>query len=203
MVHKQIYLYGAGGHAKVIIDILETCGKIVAGIFDDDPSKTIWNFSPLQFPGPFNFSSDELIISIGNNTIRERISKIEAKYHTAIHTSANISRYASIAEGSVVMGGALINADTTIGKHCIINSNASVDHDCILEGFVHISPNATLCGGVFVGKCSHIGSGAVIIPGKKIGMNTVVGAGAVVTTDIPNNAVAVGNPARVVKIINQ
>jgi sugar O-acyltransferase (sialic acid O-acetyltransferase NeuD family) len=198
----MIYLYGAGGHAKVIIDILESCGKMVTGIFDDDPLKAIWNFAPLQFPGSFDFSTDELIISIGNNTIRERISKLEVKYHTTIHPSANVSRYVFIAEGTVIMAGALINADTIIGKHCIINSNASVDHDCILEDFVHISPNATLCGGVKVGKCSHIGSGAIIIPGKRIGRNVVVGAGAVVIADIPDNAVAVGNPARVIRINN-
>ena len=199
----MIYLFGAGGHAKVIINIIETCGKTVAGIFDDVHSKTIWNFSPVTFPGPFNFTTDELIIAIGNNSIRKRISLIEAKYHTAIHPSAIISGYSSIAEGSVVMGGALINADTIIGKHCIINSHASVDHDCLLEDYVHISPNATLCGGIQVGKCSHIGSGAVIIPGKKIGKNAVIGAGAVVISDIPDNAVAVGNPARVIKITNQ
>src|SRR5438309_1950695 len=117
----MIYLYGAGGHAKVIIDILETCGKTVAGIFDDDPLKTIWGFSSLQFPGPFNFLTDELIISIGNNSIRKSISKIEAKYLTAIHPTAIISHYASVAEGSVIMAGALINADTVIGKHCIVN----------------------------------------------------------------------------------
>jgi sugar O-acyltransferase (sialic acid O-acetyltransferase NeuD family) len=198
----MIYLYGAGGHAKVIIDILETCGKTVAGIFNDDLSRIIWNFSPLVFPGPFDFSTDELIISVGNNSIREKISKIEAKYNTAIHPSAILSRYASIAEGTVVMGGALINADTKISKHCIINSNASVDHDCVLQDFVHISPNATLCGGVYVGKGSHIGSGAIVIPGKKIGRNAIVGAGAVVITDIPDNSVVVGNPARVIRVNN-
>jgi sugar O-acyltransferase (sialic acid O-acetyltransferase NeuD family) len=199
----MIYLYGAGGHAKVIIDILEMSGKTVAGIFDDDPLKSIWRFSPLMFPGPFDLTTDELIISIGNNTIREKVSKLAAKYHTAIHPSAIVSSYASIAEGSVIMGGALINADAIIGKHCIINSHASVDHDCILEDFVHISPNATLCGSVYVGRCSHIGSGAVIIPGKKLGKYAIVGAGAVVISDIPDNAVVVGNPARVIKINNQ
>src|ERR1700712_3585752 len=107
----MIYLYGAGGHAKVIIDILERSGKTVAGIFNDPPSKTILNFSSIEFPGPFNFSTDELIIAIGNNTIRERISDIKAKYHTAIHPMAIISRYTSIDKGTVVMGGALINPD--------------------------------------------------------------------------------------------
>lgn len=196
----MIYLYGAGGHAKVIADILECCGKTVAGIFDDNPAKTIWNFTRLNFPGPFIFSSDQLILSIGSNLIRKEISmKVGANYYTAIHPSAIISGHSSIAEGSVVMGGVLINADTNIGKHCIINSHASVDHDCLLQNFVHISPNATLCGGIFVGECSHIGTGAIIIPGKKIGANTTIGAGAVVISDIPDNVVAVGNPARIIK----
>ena len=88
----MIYLYGAGGHAKVIIDILECCGETVAGIFDDDPAKAIWNFPPLKFPGAFNSFSDELIISIGNNFIRKKIAmQIEANYHTAINPSAIIS----------------------------------------------------------------------------------------------------------------
>ncbi len=196
----MIYLYGAGGHAKVIIDILECCGKTVSGIFDDDPAKTIWDFPNLKFPGLFNFSSDELILSIGNNLIRKRIADtVNANYYTAIHPSAIISSYSAIGEGSVVMGGALINADARIGKHCIINSHASVDHDCILNDFVHISPNATLSGDVFVGECTHIGSGAIIIPGKKIGTNVTIGAGAIVITDIPDNTVAVGNPARIIK----
>lgn len=198
----MIYLYGAGGHAKVIIDILECCRKTVTGVFDDDPAKTIWNFSNLKFPGPFNSSSDELIISVGNNLIRKKISlQIRAEYYTGIHPSAIVSHHASIGEGTVVMGGTLINADTIIGKHTIINSNASIDHDCILKDFVHISPNATLCGEVFVGECSHIGAGAVIIPGKKIGANAIIGAGAVVISDIPDNAVAVGNPANIIKVI--
>ncbi len=196
----MIYLYGAGGHAKVVADILECCNKKVAGIFDDDPAKQFWRFFNLQFPGPFNFSSDELILSIGNNLIRKKIAnKVNAKYHTAIHPSAIISSYSAIREGSVVMGGALINADSKIGKHCIINSHASIDHDCVLEDFVHVSPNATLCGEVFVDECSHIGAGAIIMPGKKIGANTVIGAGAVVISDIPGNVVVVGNPARIIK----
>ncbi|HEY6975767.1 MAG TPA: acetyltransferase [Chitinophagaceae bacterium] len=196
----MIYLYGAGGHAKVIADILETRGIIPAGIFDDDPLKKIWHYSFFSFPGPFNFSADELIISIGNNYTRKKIAAgRNVKYHTAVHPTAVISVHSSIGEGSVVMGGALINADTFIGRHCIVNSNASVDHDCFIGDFVHISPNATLCGDISVGECTLIGTGAIIIPGKKIGANTIIGAGAIVISDIPNNVIVVGNPARVIK----
>jgi len=196
----MIYLYGAGGHAKVVADILEICGIMPAGIFDDDLSKKIWNYLALTFPGPFNFSTDELIISIGNNHTRKKICKENnVKYHTAIHPTAIVSVHSSIEEGSVVMGGALINPDTFIGRHCIINSNASIDHDCFIEDFVHVSPNATLCGGITIGECTLIGTGAIIIPGKKIGANTIIGAGTIVLSDIPDNVIAVGNPAQIIK----
>jgi sugar O-acyltransferase (sialic acid O-acetyltransferase NeuD family) len=195
----MIYLYGAGGHAKVIADILEVKGIIPAGVFDDDPSKKIWNYPTLSFPGPFNFSVDEMIISIGNNHTRKKISGKNLKYHTAIHPSAVVSRHSLIGEGSVVMGASLINADSVIGRHCIVNSNASIDHDCFIGDFVHVSPNATLCGGVTIGECTLIGTGVIIIPGKKIGANSIIGAGTIVITDIPDNVIAVGNPARIIK----
>ena len=82
----------AGGHAKVIADILEIRGIIPAGIFDDDLSKKTWNYPTLTFPGPFNFSSDEMIISVGNNHTRKKIcGGKNVKYHIAIHPAAVLS----------------------------------------------------------------------------------------------------------------
>ena len=200
----MIYLYGAGGHAKVIADILELKGIAIGGYFDDDPSKKIWHYSGFSYPGPFDLLTDELIVSIGNNITRKKIvEKIVAKYFKAIHPTAIISPHSAIGEGSVVMGGALINADTVIGKHCIINSNAVVDHECIIGNFVHVSPNATLCGNVQVGGFSHIGAGAVVIQGINIGVNAVIGAGAIVIKDVPDNVVVVGNPAKIIKQFSQ
>ncbi|MFN2439405.1 MAG: NeuD/PglB/VioB family sugar acetyltransferase, partial [Chitinophagaceae bacterium] len=171
----MIYLYGAGGHAKVIADILERCDKPIGGFFDQDTNKKIWNYSVFSFPGPFNFLEDELIISIGDNNVRKKIATThDVKYANAIHPATIISVHSFLGCGCAIMGGVLINADTIIGNHCIINTSASIDHDCVIGDFVHISPNATLCGGVTLGNGVHIGAGATILPGKKIGANTII-----------------------------
>jgi len=191
-----MYLYGAGGHAKVIIEILQSTGVPVEGLFDENPDiKQIWQYPVMKYAPAL--VSPEIIISIGKNLIRKKIAEqLPGRFGIAQHQRANISPTAMIAEGTVVMAGATINADALIGRHCIINTNASVDHECVLEDFVHISPNAALCGNVRVGEGTHIGAGAVVIPGVVIGKWAVIGAGAVVTKDIPDLSLAVGNPAR-------
>lgn len=196
-----MYLYGASGHAKVIIEILELNGIEIKGLFDDNPK--IRNILDYQVLGAFNstiLNNDQVIISIGNNDLRKEISsKISANFGNATHPSAVISRRTSIGNGTVVMGNAIINSDTKIGSHVIINTSASIDHDCIIEDFAHISPNATLCGGVTVGEGTHVGAAAVIIPGIKIGKWAIIGAGAVVIKDVPDYVTVVGNPAKVIK----
>jgi sugar O-acyltransferase (sialic acid O-acetyltransferase NeuD family) len=101
------------------------------------------------------------------------------------------------------MQGAIIQASSVVGKHCIINTGASVDHDCNIADFVHISPHATLCGDVTVGEGSWIAAGATIIPGVKIGKWCVIGAGSVVTKDIPDYSLAAGNRCKIIKKINE
>jgi sugar O-acyltransferase (sialic acid O-acetyltransferase NeuD family) len=201
-----MYLFGASGHAKVIIDSLKASGKEVSGLFDDNPEVK----ELLEYPvfGSFDENrlvDNELIVSVGLNHIRKKIvEKLpeNIRYGKAIHPSAIISEYASLGVGTVVMQGAVIQSSVSIGKHCIINTTASVDHDCIIDDYVHISPNATLCGAVSVGEGSQVGAGAVVIPGIKIGKWSLVAAGAVVMRDVPDNVLVLGNPARVVKRIN-
>ena len=201
-----MYLLGASGHAKVIIDSLKASGKKVSGLFDDNPNvKELLEYNVF---GPFTqirLGDEELIISVGVNHVRKKIVDklpVNIRYGNAIHPSAIISAYAALGEGTVVMQGAVIQSSVSIGKHCIINTTASVDHDCLLEDYVHISPNATLCGAVSVGEGSQVGAGAVVIPGIKIGMWSLLAAGAVVMKDVPDNVLVLGNPARVVKRIN-
>jgi sugar O-acyltransferase (sialic acid O-acetyltransferase NeuD family) len=197
----MIYLYGASGHAKVVIEILEQSQQKIAGLIDINP--TISNL--LDYPVYSSLEEAEadvceIIISIGDNRIRKKIAEgLSIDFANAIHSSSNISVRAKIAAGTVVMAGASINVNTVIGKHVIINTNCSVDHDCVIDDYVHISPNAALAGNVTVGEGTHIGIGACIIQGVTIGKWATIGAGAVIINDVPDNAIVVGNPGRIIK----
>ncbi len=195
-----MYLYGASGHAKVIIDILRKSEISIIGLFDDNPNiKELYGYPVL---GKYETQQldQPLIISIGDNKIRKLISeKVKAFFGKAIYADAIISPSAFIDEGTVVMQGAVIQASAIIGKHVIINTCASVDHDCKIGNFAHISPQSSLCGNVEVGEGTHIGAGATVIPNIKIGKWVKVGAGAVVIHDVPAYTTVVGNPARVIK----
>jgi acetyltransferase EpsM len=95
--------------------------------------------------------------------------------------------------------GAVIQSSSQIGKHVIVNSSSLIDHDCVVGDYAHVAPKTALCGLVSVGEGTLIGVGTVVIPGIKIGKWCVIGAGSVVVKDIPDYAVAVGNPAKVIK----
>ena len=195
-----MYLYGASGHAKVIIDILLARNLSIKGLVDDNEEIN----SLLGYPVYHHrIDLSPIIVSIGNNSIRKKVSeKLVCEFGTAIHPSAIISSTVCIDKGTVVMPGVIINSDSSIGKHCIINTGASVDHECIIEDYVHISPHATLCGNVHVGEGTWVGAGAVIIQGVKIGKWSQIGAGSVVTKDIPDNVLAYGNNCKIIRNIN-
>lgn len=193
-----MYLYGASGHAKVIIDILKSMNIPIKGFFDDNPSIQSMMDYPVFHKKALSEIQEPIIISIGNNKIRRNIaSSLNATFGKAIYKGATISETVQIGEGTVVMQGAIIQSSSIIGKHTIINTAANIDHDCTIGDFVHISPNATLCGNVIVGEGTHIGAGAIVIPGIRIGKWSVVGAGTVVIRDVPDNVTVVGNPSRI------
>jgi sugar O-acyltransferase (sialic acid O-acetyltransferase NeuD family) len=202
-----MYLYGAGGHAKVILDILKSNDISVSEIFDDDPAIESFMGIPVSHKG----IRSPLIISIGNNRIRktlaEKINQMDCfvvppcdngAFSPALYDkTAIISDSATIEKGTVVMQGAIVQSSAKIGKHCIINTKASIDHDCIIEDYVHIAPGAVLCGNVKIGEGSLIGAGTTIIPGITIGKWAVIGAGSVVRHNIPDNVIAYGSPCKI------
>lgn len=201
LMDKFKYLYGASGHCKVVIDILRSNNVVVAGIFDDCPAVDQISGIPVLKATFIKPSiSDLIIICIGDNFLRKKIvSKISIPFFTAIHNTAILSVDSKIGIGTVIMANAVINSSTDIGEHCIVNSGAVIEHDCKIDDFCHISPNAALAGNVSLGKGTHVGIGACIIQGVKIGKWVTVGAGAVVIRDIPDFAIVVGNPGKIIK----
>ena len=155
-----------------------------------------YSFNFFDFNIPF-------VIAIGDNKTRAELShKIKAAFKTLVHPSAVISKESSIGEGTVVYAGVVIQPNTTIGKHVIVNTSASIDHDNYIADFVHVAPKVALTGHVEVGEGSFIGAGAVVIPKIKIGKWCTIGAGSVVIKDVPDNAVVVGNPAKIIRYQN-
>jgi acetyltransferase EpsM len=198
-------LIGAGGHAKVIIDILLNRNEEIIGFIDDNIKSSFEGFDILgkvsDIPEIMQKRKNaKFLISIGNNSVREKIvnmfSDLSIPYGKAIAPSALVGRNVIIEEGTVVMPGAVINCDTAIGKHSIINTSATIDHECLIGDYVHISPGVNLAGNVRVGNLTHIGIGACSIQNIMIGNEVTVGAGATVINHIEDCLKVVGTPAK-------
>lgn len=185
-------LYGASGHCRVVIDIVEALGLPIEYIVDDNPElHDLLGYEVKRNIGKYG----DAIVTIGQNWTRKRVvEQIEViRYLTAVHPTSIISPRAEIGYGSVVMQGAIIQSCANIGNHCIVNTGASVGHDVQIGDFVHIASHATVTGGVTIGEGTWIGAGSVIRQGVHIGAWTMIGAGSVVVEDIPDGVVAFGN----------
>lgn len=195
-MRPRIVIYGAGGHGKVVADVVEKQGIYELVGFVDDARKdkvfgipvvgTCADLESLRGRG-IEFA----VSAVGDAEVREmtdnRLLAAGFTLCAAIHPSAQIARGARIGEGSVVMPGAVVGPDVVLGRSCIINTCSSVDHDCVLGSYVHVAPGAHLCGEVHVGSHALVGAGATALPGTRIGEKVTVAAGAVVA----------GSPARV------
>ena len=204
---KYLAVVGASGHGKVIADIAEQLGYTI--IFYDDayPNKKNVEHWPIQ--GTFldllalnntkNKFSYDVVVAIGGNEIRQK--KIQLLQNnsfnliTLVHPTAVISPYASIASGTVVFAGTVINAFAKVGVGCIINTSAVIEHDCSIDDFSHICPSVALAGGVSVGSKSWVGIGSQVKQLINIGDNCIIGAGSTVINNIPSNTIAYGSPA--------
>lgn len=206
MKGKDVVIYGASGHGKVIADIVGKSGGTILAFVDDDD--TIWDKSFCGYPiwGGGSHLIDHakketfsVIIGIGDNHIRQKVQKnLEAadiRFCTAIHPSAQLGIDVTIGEGTVVMGNSVINPGTRVGSHSIVNTAVTIDHDCIIGDFVHLSPGVHLGGSVRMDSFSWIGLGASIINNIHVAEHAVVGAGAVVIRYVEPFTVVAGNPA--------
>lgn len=197
---REVIIIGAGGHGKVIADIVTKSKDKVFGFLDDyNSADKILTYPVLGKVCDCNkYLDKEFFLAIGNNEIRKKITDEYPllKYYTAIHPSAVISENVTIGEGTCIMAGAVINSSANIGRHCIINSGAIVEHDNRLSDFVHLSPGAVLCGTVAVGECTHIGGGVTVKNNINIASNVIIGVGAAVVSDITAAGTYCGIPAK-------
>ena len=192
---KSVVIIGAGGHARVVADIVKKSGDKVAGFLDDfNTGKNILG----KISDCESFSDNYFVIAIGSNEVRRRICEKygSLKYYTAIHPNAVISENVTIGIGTVVMANAVINSGAVIGMHSIINTASVIEHDNTLGDFVHVSPSAALCGTVTVGDGTHIGAGAVVKNNISICADCTIGCGAAVVKDITKPGVYAGVPAK-------
>lgn len=207
---------GAGGHARAVVELFQMAGEHeIIGMLD--PRRELWG---TDLGGAPVLGGDDLLaglkdkgaqaVFLGVGTRAETTERIRLhqfardlgfRFVSAIHPTAFVSRSASVGEGVTIMPGAIVNAAATLGDNVIVNTAAVVEHHCQVGDHVHLATGVKLAGGVSIGAGSFVGINAAILPGVRVGERAVIGAGAVVTRDVIDNAVAVGNPARVLRTI--
>ncbi len=209
---SPLIIMGAGGHTRVLLDILMLQGYQLIGITSADPREYERKVSGLPVIGPddliFAYPSDAVSLVNGLGLIpgRNQRSRLYEKFKRhgyaflqVIHPSAVVAARVKVLEGVQIMAGAIIQTGAVIEENSIINTGAVVDHDSYIGKHVHIAPGATVSGGVSIEEGSFVGAGASIIQGIKIGAHCVVAVGAVVVRDLPDRAKVMGIPARIIK----
>ncbi|WCT10610.1 acetyltransferase [Mucilaginibacter jinjuensis] len=208
----KIVIWGASGQAIVLEELLAATPVKITAFFENNeaiqsPIETIpiyyfeagferW-LSSIEEPSKYFYS-----VAIGGNNgnvrakIGEMFKKAGLKPYTAIHHTAFVAGNSVIGEGAQILANSNVCARAKIGKYCILNTASSVDHECIIGDNVHIGPGAKLAGCITVGDNSFIGTNATVLPRIIIGKNVIIGAGAVVTKNVADDAVIVGNPGR-------
>lgn len=205
---KKILLVGAGGHCKVILDLLLRSKEFkVAGIIDKKE-----RIGERILGVPVNGTDPDLprfikagvkhcfisVGSVGDPRLRVKLYDLAKNagfvFPNLVSPRAIVSSYASLGNGNFIAPGVIINAGSKVGDNCIINTGAIIEHDCVIGDHVHVASGSVLSGGVSVGDYTHIGTGAFVIQNLKIGERTIIGAGSVVTRDVRKNVLAYGNP---------
>ena len=185
----NIILIGAGGHCVSVIDVIEQEDKYnILGVLDSkDAEKNVLGYPVL--------GGDELIpnlvkdnnyflITVGQiksysirQNIADNLKNNKAKLAIVVSPLAYVSKHASIQDGSIIMNGAIVNAKSKIGKHCIINTKSNIEHGVMIRDFCHISTCAVVNGDSVIGKGTFIGSNATVSNGIRIKENSIISAG--------------------------
>ena len=209
-------IIGAKGFAKEVLEVVNEDFNYKDIFFYDDISTDLENKIFNKFiilrsekevleyyeNKEFNFT-----IGIGNPFYRKKMydkfSAIGGKVKSTISKGSTLGSFdVIIGEGTNILSGCIFSNNTKIGICCIVYYNTIITHDCIIEDFVELSPGATLLGNCKIGSFTQIGSNTTVLPKINIGKNVIIGAGSVVTKDIPDNCMAFGVPAKIIRELN-
>lgn len=215
----RFVIWGSGGTAKKLFDVVVANGGAVIALFDRDPkAKSVLDDVPIHHGEEglraWAHADDRApfcnaLVGAGSAPGAERLALLHllTRHHlrtpSVFHPRAWISPTAEIARGCAIFAQAIVDAHCTLGEACIVNDGARVGHDCVVGNAVHVAPGAMILGGARIGNDVLIGANAVILPGVEVGAGSIVGAGAVVLSNLDDGVVAVGNPARVVKSVGR
>lgn len=206
MQNKNLILVGGGGHCKSVIEVAESAGYEIKGILDmpDNVGNKVLGYSIIGTDNQIiNYVDDALfIVTVGHikdATLRiklhQKIADARGNLATIVASTAHVSKYAHIGEGTVIMHHAMVNADATIGKGCIVNTFANIEHDAVIDDYCHISTGAMVNGNCKVGAGTFLGSQAVMVNDTEITQGCVIAAGSMVRKNIMQKGVYSGNPA--------
>ena len=206
MLGDNIILIGGGGHCKSVIDVAESAGYNILGVLDmpEEVGKSVLDYKVIGTDDDIPQYADkaEFMITVGfikNPAIRVRIyNKVKeagGKLATIVASTAHVSRYATLGEGTVVMHQAVVNAGAQVGANCIINTFCNIEHDAVIGDQCHISTGTMVNGDCKVGERVFIGSQSVLTNGITVGDDIIIGAGSVVRKSISEKGVYAGNPA--------
>jgi UDP-N-acetylbacillosamine N-acetyltransferase len=211
---RSLVVYGAGGHARVVADLIRLGGRYtVVGFLDDvnrDRHGRAFEGAPIlggldRLEGLRAQGVRAGVVAVGDCAHRLRLADLLSlagfELPTFIHPAAVVARSAVIGPGSVLVAGAIVNPGAHLGAQVLVNTAASIDHDCVVADGVHVACGARLAGEVHIGRGTWIGLGALVKEQVRIGAGTIVGAGSVVLEDLPGGVVAYGCPAKVIRYV--
>lgn len=211
MQSSQLVIAGAGGHARVVIEAVRSQGRwMAAALTDPVECGSVLGVPVVGGDDELPRLRDEGVVAalVGVGSLRdpthrikvfERLVELDFILPPICHFRATVSPSAGLGDGTVILGGAIVNSQASIGQNVIVNTGSIVEHDCQVGDHAHIAPRAVLGGGVTICPRAHVGMGAVVVQGLTIGEGSVVGAGAVVTRDVPPDTLCVGVPAKPVR----
>ena len=195
-MNKKVIIIGAGGHGRVVADIVRLNGDEVIGFIDDNKTGIVNGYEVLGTIKDIGKFDCYYFAAIGDNATRQKIMEKDVKWYTAIHPSAVVAKDVEIPCGVVIMANAVVNPGSVIGKGVIINTAATVDHDNVIGDFVHLSPGVHLAGTVTIKERTWVGIGAIVINNVTICSDAMIGAGTVVAKDIEESGTYIGVPAK-------